>query len=302
MDLRRLRYFLSVAELGHITRAAHALGMQQPPLSQQIRQLEKELGSALFVRHPKGVRLTEAGRLLEQEATRLLADVAAIQARMLAFARGERGQLRVGFTSSAAAHVFTPETLRLCRQRHPDVRLEVCEDNAAGVTQAVQERRLHCGIIRAPVSRPEGVVFEALFQEATVVAIPADHPLARHPSRQVALRELDGQPMVLVRRPGAPGLYANLLSLCEQQGLRVQVVAEVERMMTNVNLVAAGAGLSLLPASMRGLHAGAIVYRRLSPTVPLRAPMTLVYVGEDCEGPSAAFMAVAREVALRHRT
>src|SRR6478735_465783 len=101
MELRHLRYFMAVADAGHITRAAQTLGMQQPPLSQQIRALEDELGVALFRRHPKGVELTEAGRLLKADAARLLADAAAMQQRMSAFVRGERGRVLVGFTSSA---------------------------------------------------------------------------------------------------------------------------------------------------------------------------------------------------------
>lgn len=301
MDFKRLRYFLTVAEFGHITRAAESLGIQQPPLSQQMRLLEAEVGAALLQRHPKGVRLTEAGRMLEKEASRLLADLDAVQARMAAFVRGELGLLRVGFTSSAATHALTPDTLRVARQRYPDVCLEVREDNAADVTEAVRSGKLNCGFIRVPVTVPEGLVFEELLDEGAVVAIPVDHPLAKQPSRSVALRQLDGEALVLVRRPGAPGLYANLLAQCEREGIRVRIAAEVERMMTNVNLVAAGAGLSVLPASMRGVHAGSVVYRRLTSSPPLRAPLTMVYRADDCAGPTAMFMNLAREMALRHR-
>jgi DNA-binding transcriptional LysR family regulator len=301
MDFRRLRYFLTVAEFGHITRAAEALGIRQPPLSQQIRLLEEEVGVALLQRHPKGVRLTEAGRLLEREAARLLADLEAVRARMSAFVRGEQGLLRVGFTSSAATHALTPDTLRIVRHRYPELSLEVREDNAAGVTESVRDGRLNCGFIRVPVSRPEALTFEELLDEGAVVAIPVDHPLARQPARAVSLRQLDGEALVLVRQPGAPGLYANLLAMCEREGVRVRIAAEVERMMTNVNLVAAGAGLSVLPASMRGVHAGAVVYRRLASSPPLRAPLTMVFRAGDCAGPTATFMNVAREVARRHR-
>ena len=183
MELRHLRYFLAVADTGHITRAAELLGMQQPPLSQQIRALEEELGIALFRRHPKGVDLTDAGLELQGEATRLLADFTAMRDRMQAFARGERGRIHVGFTSSAAAHAFTPEVLRLCRGRHPDIALDVSENNAAEITEAVQAGRMHCGFLRVPVARPEGLVFETLLQEPALLAIPVDHRLARDASR-----------------------------------------------------------------------------------------------------------------------
>lgn len=297
MDLRHLRYFLAVAERGHVTRAAEALGIQQPPLSQQIRALEQELGAALFRRHPKGVDLTEAGRLLKDEAAKLLADVAAMQARIAAFVGGERGRVKIGFTSSAAAHAFTPATLRACRKRHPDILLEVSESNAAELTEAVAAGRLHCGLLRVPVSRPDGLAFEELLQEDAVLAIPVDHRLARAPGQPVAMKELHGEALILVRRPGAPGLYANFLALCARHGVEVRQAAEVERMMTNINLVAAGAGLSVVPTSMIGTHAHAVVYRPLADAAKLRAPLTLVYRRHDCDGPVGTFLALVRELA-----
>jgi DNA-binding transcriptional LysR family regulator len=112
LDLRHLRYFQAVAETGHMTRAAALLGIQQPPLSQQIKALEQQVGMPLFHRHPKGVTLTDGGRALLIESRRLLLDVAAMQRRIQAVADGKAGVLAVGFTSSAAAHRFTPEVLR----------------------------------------------------------------------------------------------------------------------------------------------------------------------------------------------
>ena len=302
IELRHLRYFMAVANAGHITRAADTLGIQQPPLSQQIRALETELGMVLFNRHPKGVELTDAGRQLKVEAARLLADFAAMQGRMLDFAQGIRGRIAIGFTSSAAAHPFTPECLRQCRSRHPDIQLEVSENNAAEITEAVSSARLHCGFLRVPVSRPPGVVFEELLQEASVLAIPVDHRLARGKPGPVALTELhDGERLILVRRPGAPGLYANLLAACVREKVEVVLAAEVDRMMTNLNLVASGMGLSVVPASMQGAHPHAIAYRPLADSVKLGAPITFVYRLADCEGPMGTFMSLVREIAVQYR-
>lgn len=301
MELRHLRYFLAVAETGHITRAAEALGIQQPPLSQQIRALEEELGAPLFHRHPKGVELTDAGRQLKAEAARLLADFAAMQQRMAGFVRGERGSIALGFTSSAAAHAFTPEALRMCRKLHPEIRLEVSEHNAAEITDAVAATRIHCGILRVPVARPPGLAFEELLQEESLLAIPVDHALARDKGKPVELKELRGERLILVRRPGAPGLYANLLAACARHGIEVELAAEVERMTTNVNLVAAGVGLSLVPASVCGAHAHAIVYRPFADPAKLGAPLTLVYRKDDCDGPTGTFIALARRLAAQHR-
>ncbi|MBH1962878.1 MAG: LysR family transcriptional regulator [Comamonadaceae bacterium] len=300
MELRHLRYFLAVAESGHITRAAERLGIQQPPLSLQIRALETELGTALFHRHAKGVDLTDAGRELRVEAERLMADFTAMTDRMQAFARGERGHLQVGFTSSAAAHAFTPEVLRTCRKEHPDILLSVSENNAAEITEAVAERRLHCGFLRVPVAQPAGLVFEVLLQEESLLAIPVDHRLAKEREAPVRLDELHGEQLVLVRRPGAPGLYANLLALCALRNVQVEIAAEVERMMTNVNLVAAGVGLSIVPASVKGSHQDAVVYRSFEPSVNLSAPLTLAYRAQDGDGPLGSFIALAKRLSRQH--
>ena len=225
-----------------------------------------------------------------------------MQQRIEAFARGERGHLRVGFTSSAAAHAFTPEVLRTCRKSHPDILLSVSENNAAEITEAVAAQRLHCGFLRVPVAQPDGLAFESLLQEESLLAIPVDHRLARNSAKPVMLDELDGEKLVLVRRPGAPGLYANLLALCARRNVHVEVAAEVERMMTNVNLVAAGVGLSIVPASIKGSHHQAVVYRSFDPSVNLWAPLTLVYRAHDCDGPLGTFIALAKKLAKRHES
>ena len=150
MDIRQLRYFLAVAEAGHMTRAAGLLGMAQPPLSQQIKALENTVGMVLFKRHSKGVTLTEAGQTLQADAARLVHDFDALQSRMQLLAEGKTGRLVIAFTSSAAAHEFTPFALRECRARHPGLVLEIGENNAAEITEAVADGRLHCGLLRVP--------------------------------------------------------------------------------------------------------------------------------------------------------
>jgi DNA-binding transcriptional LysR family regulator len=301
IEIRHLRYFMAVAQSGHITRAADTLGIQQPPLSQQIRALETELGTRLFNRHPKGVELTEAGRILQSEAKRLLAEFAVVQERMLDFVQGRRGRIAIGFTTSAAAHAFTPASLRLCRSRHPEVQIDVSENNAAEITEAVLHGRLNCGFVRVPVARPPGLAFDQLLQEHSVLAIPIGHRLAVSTRRKVSLKELEGERLILVRRPGAPGLYANLLAACERARVNVELAMEVEHMMTNLNLVAAGVGLSIVPASMQGAHAKAVVYRKLQDASLLSSPLTLVYRHSDCDGPTGNFIALVREQAASYR-
>ncbi|SEJ13759.1 MULTISPECIES: LysR substrate-binding domain-containing protein [unclassified Variovorax] len=306
MDIRALRYFSAVAETGHMTRAAEQLGIQQPPLSLQIKSLERELGTLLFRRHPRGVALTDAGRLFQVEALRMLQDMDAMKQRMARVANGQAGTLAVGFTSSAAAHRFMPEALRAFRRAYPAVELQLREDNAAELTEALSAGRLHCGLLRVPVARPDGLVFETLLREPVWAAMPSDHRLAASfgqrgkASRPLPLAKLCEEGIILVRRPGAPGLYADLLALCHAKGLRPRVVAEVDRMMTNLNLVAAGVGLSVVPASMTGVHAHAIAYARLADGGQLDAPLTLVSRAEEDNLPAQHFATLLRQLAAQN--
>jgi DNA-binding transcriptional LysR family regulator len=299
MELRLLRYFVAVADCGHITRAAETLGIQQPPLSQQIRALEAKLGVALFRRHARGVTLTDAGRALRADAQRILDSVATMQERMQRMARGLGGVLALGLSSSVAAHAFAPRLLRSCRREFPHISLRLSEGNAAELIEGVADGRLHCGLLRVPVAHPPGVTFEALLTEPAVLALPIDHPLAKAYGRReiVPLKALHRQPLILARRPGSPGLYGNLLALLDRHGVEVNVVAEVERMMSNLNLVASGAGITIVPASMKGAHPRSVVYRPLPAHAALQAPVTIAYRRDDLEGASAMFLALARRIA-----
>jgi DNA-binding transcriptional LysR family regulator len=296
MEMRQLRYFLAVTDAGQLTAAAARLGIQQPPLSQQIAAMEQRLGMRLFDRHPKGVTLTDAGRIFEHEARRLVADFDAMRSRIEAVARGQRGVLQVAFTSSAAAHAFTPQALRACRKRYPQIEWVVSESNAAEITEGVVSGKLHCGFVRVPVAQPEGVLMRILLREPVVFALPLDHPLSEHCT--IRLRDLHEQPLILVRRPGAPGLYANLLEACKEAGAMPRIVAEVERMMTGLNLVAAGVGLTVVPASMKGAHEKAVVYRDLPRLAKLDAPLTLLYRADRHQGALASFVALVVELSL----
>ena len=288
-----------------MTQAAAQLGMAQPPLSQQIKALENSTGLALFKRHAKGVTLTEAGRALQADATRLVHDFDALKSRMQLLADGKTGRLASAFTSSAAAHEVTPFALRECRARHPGLVLEIGENNAAEITEAVADGRLHCGLLRVPVAHPPGLAFDTLQHEPAMVALPIDHPLALRQRRgkplPIQIADLEGEPMILVRRPGAPGLYANLLALCTEQSVQPRVVAEVARMLTNLNLVAAGTGISVVPTSMLGVHRHAIAYRPLMDEGRLDVPLTLVYRAEDNVGPTATFTGLLKTLAREQR-
>lgn len=299
MELRHLRYFVVVAEEGHFTRAAERLGMQQPPLSQQIRALEQMLGFALFRRHPKGAALTAGGEVFLQEARAILENVDAAMARAARASSGAVGRLSVGFTSSAAAHPFIPQVVRSYREAWPQVELEFREGNAAELTDALVHDKLDLAFLRRPVGRPEELSFATLLEEELLLVLPLGHPaLPRRRSGRrpaVPLSALRDERFILVRRSGAPGMYADLVEACVQAGFVPNVAIEVERMLTNISLVAAGAGVSAVPASMQGFHSEHVVYCSIADAPPaLAAPLTLAWRTDDEQPTLRHFIALAQ--------
>jgi DNA-binding transcriptional LysR family regulator len=285
MELRHLRYFLAVAQAGSFTRAALALGIQQPPLSQQIRDLEHELGYPLFRRLARGIELTEAGAVFLEEAVAIVAAVKRGVARASHVAQGTAGSLALGFTSSAVMHRFAPDLIRRYREANPGVELTIHENNAAAVTEAVATRRLDIGFIRRPVFEHSEIAHHVVAQERLLLALPAGHPIAERAlgsgRNKVRLRDLAGDAFILVRRPGAPGMYGDLIEACRKMGFSPRVVAEVSQMLTNLTLVAAGVGVTVVPASMKDIHREDVFYAEAIDAPQLMAPLTLVSrVGE----------------------
>lgn len=278
MELRHLRYFVAVAEEGHITRAAEKLGIQQPPLSQQIRALETELDVQLFRRQPRGVELTEAGRTLLADARAILAQVEHAVATTRRTARGEQGRIAVGFTSSSPFHPFMPRVIRSFRESAPRVSLMLEEGGTSELVSALREERLDVAFIRSPI--PEGIGDETslqvqpLLEEEMLVALPTGHRLAG--TTRLALAALAGETFVLYRRPTGPGLYDGILAACHQAGFSPQVGQEAPRILSTLSLVAAGLGVSLVPDSLQRLHVDGIAYRRLK-GAPLTAPLNLAH-------------------------
>src|SRR5580765_4259910 len=180
MELRHLRYFVAVAEEGHMTRAAERLGIQQPPLSQQIRALESELQVQLFRRKPRGVELTQAGHALLTEAQSILQQVEHAVAATRRTARGEAGRIGLGFTSSASFHPFVPRLIRQYREAHPLVALSLEESGTGELVDALRQERLDAAIVRSPIGPVPDITVHAVLEEAMVAALPAGHALARH--------------------------------------------------------------------------------------------------------------------------
>src|SRR5262245_26825869 len=193
MELRHLRYFVVVAEELHFRRAAERLHMSQPPLSQQIRALEAEVGATLLLRNQRKVELTAAGAAFLERAREILAAVedAALEARRVQ--RGEVGRLAIGFVGSAM-YSFVPDLLRAFRERYPDIQLRLQELGTSEQLRQLENGRLDVGFMRTPSTRPE-LRAETVLEERVVAALPDAHPLAAR--ARLRLTDLEGQPLVL---------------------------------------------------------------------------------------------------------
>ncbi|OAI95076.1 LysR family transcriptional regulator [Pseudomonas putida] len=262
MELRHLRYFIAVAEELHFGRAAQALGISQPPLSQQIQALEQELGARLFERTNRRVALSEAGRLFLEEARQVLAQVdkAADVARRAQL--GELGEMKIGFTSSAPFNSSIPKAIYSFRQRFPAVHLNLKEMSSRDVADALLDESIEVGLMR-PLTLPESLVATELFREPLVAVLNADHPLVEGSEQGLELKALANEPFVFFPRSYGSGLHAQLLSLARQAGFTPHFAQEAAEVMTIIGLVSAGLGVSVLPASFQRMRIDGVVYRTL---------------------------------------
>jgi len=276
MELRHLRYFIAVAEEGHVTRAAARLGMQQPPLSQQIRALERELDVQLFRRKPRGVELTAAGSALLADARAILSHVDHAFAATRRTARGEQGRIAVGFTSSAPFHPFVPRIVRAYREAYPLVSVTLEEGGTPELVEQLRNERIDAAFIRTEIANREGLAVDALLQEPMVLALPQAHRLARHAGASAALplKVLAGETFIVYRRHSGPGLYDAILSACNAAGFSPRVVQEAPRIVSTLNLVAAGLGISLVPESLQRMRMDGVVFRPVAGAQP-KAPLFL---------------------------
>ena len=264
MELRHLRYFVAVAEELHFHRAAQRLHISQPPLSQQIRALEGELGVQLLERNRRGVVLTAAGSVFLAEARGILSAVEAATESARSVARGAAGRLALAFVGSAM-HGPLPAVLRAHRAAFPQVELALTELPTAAQLVALREGRVDVGVIRPPVDDGD-LTIETIHTEPVVVALPAGHRLAAR--ERVRLADLLEEGFVLLARREAPGLHESLARALARAGGAPRVVQEAREMQTVVGLVAAGMGVSLVPASVGADAHGGVVYRPVAEPAP----------------------------------
>lgn len=282
MELRHLRYCVAVADARHFTRAAQQLGIGQPPLSQQIQDLEREIGTPIFQRLPRGVALTDAGAVFVEDARRILKDVQLATDRALRVARGEVGRVRVGMINSAPFHPLIPELIREFRRQSPNVALSLEEGTTPGLAAAVRGQAIDVAFVRPLLDDDQGLCVETLLDEDLVIALPTGHPLTRR--ARLPLMALSIEPFVLFPRAVGAGLHDEIISACRNAGFSPRIVQETSQVTSIVNLVAAGLGVSIVPASMQQVHSDGVSYRAIQKPVP-KARLSLIFRDADRDVP-----------------
>ena len=292
VELRHLRYFVTVAETLNFSRAASLLHISQPPLSRQIHALEAELGTPLFARNARGVQLTDAGASLLPEARRLLRDAEALRVGARHIATGEIGKLSLGFISTAAYNVL-PELLPAFHRAHPRIKLQLQEATSDVQTAGLRDGELDIGFV-LPQPIEATLRYEPVYREPLIAALPATR---RWPAT-LTLAALAGEPFVLFpRKVGAP-LYDLVVGYCQRAGFTPRIEQEAIQMQTIVSLVAAGMGIALVPASLKHLKRTGVIYRSLQERSP-QMEIGLIWRASDDSPAVAAFVAAARACA-RH--
>lgn len=284
IELRHLRYFIAVAEELHFGHAAARLNISQPPLSQQIQLLEQQVGARLLARTNRSVALTPAGKQFLADSRQILSLVDEAAARAARLHQGETGELRIGFTSSAPFIKAVSDTLSSFRQRYPDVHIQTREINTREQIAPLNEGSLDLGLMRnTPL--PETLAWEVILREPLLAMIHRDHPLAAR--KAVSLEELAQEPFVFFDPHVGTGLYDEILGLMRRYQLAPTITQEVGEAMTIIGLVAAGLGVSILPASF---HRVQLNEMRWVPIIEADAvsEMWLVWAKHHEQGTAAA--------------
>ena len=235
--------------------------MAQPPLSQQIRKLEDEIGCALFVRSSRSVCLTPAGEVLLERARGTLQRVHGDLEAVRGVARGEVGTLTIGFVGSAMLTAL-PSVLGQYRREYPRVQLRLREAHTAGLVESIREGSMDAAFLRDPDPAPD-LHLEPVVSEPFVAVLPKRHRLARR--SMVPLRELRDEPFVFFPRSAGEHAWRTAMRLFEEQGFSPNVVQEAPQWLTILRLVASGLGITIGPASVEGIQDPGVVCRKLMP-------------------------------------
>jgi DNA-binding transcriptional LysR family regulator len=303
MELRHLRYFIVVAEEGHITRAAERLGMQQPPLSQQIKAMERELDVQLFRRKPRGVELTDAGAAFLDNARATLSQLDRTVDATRRTARGEQGRICVGVTSTSSMHPLVPRAIRAFSVACPKVSLTLEECLSNELLERLRGGQTDVAFIRSAPADPDGIAIEPLVDEPMMAALPSSHRLAKGPrDAAISLKGLAADTFILYGPPGT-GMHDAIIAACHRAGFNPNVgnlgvsTQQAPRIGSTLSLIAAGLGVTFVPASLRRMNIEGVAYRRVKAAAPPTARLSVASRRGDPSATVRQFVSLVRRAA-----
>jgi DNA-binding transcriptional LysR family regulator len=295
MDIRQLRYFVAVAEELNFSQAARRLHMSQPPLSQQVKAMEEELGTILLERTRRSVRLTEPGRLFLIQARSILAQLDGAGDEVRRAARGEAGEIRMAFTGSVPMFEPFPRFIQAFRERFPAVRVEMGHLSSGAQLQAIADRRIDVGFLRPSHQFAPGPDIEtrSIWEDELLAVLPSSHRLARARAG-VRMADLADEPFILFPRGIGCGLYDHVMGLCSQAGFAPRVAQEAREGVTILALIAAGTGISILPDTYRNASIPGVVLRPIAKAAS-KSRLLLAWRAGDRTPLLERFLAMAHE-------
>ena len=251
IDLRQLRYFVTVARERNFTRAAEQLHIAQPPLSRQIQLLEQQVGVPLLIRNTRPVRMTDAGRLFYEQAIQVLGRIEQMQSAAKRVGLNQRTVLSVGFVASTL-YAGLPTLMRMLRQHAPELDIQMVELMSVQQVQALKEGRIDIGFGRVRHSDPT-VAGTVVCEERLAAVVDVNSPLARE-STPLPIQQLAGQKLIVYPKEPRPGFADQVLNVLHGHGVQPAEVLEVREIQTALGLVAAEFGVCVIPESARQIR------------------------------------------------
>jgi DNA-binding transcriptional LysR family regulator len=294
MEFRHFRYFMAVAEELSFTRAAKRLGIKQPPLSAQIRRLEADIGAPLFHRTSRAVELTPAGKLFFEEAKAILEQVDNTKRSVQRRARGEAGELRIGFAGGSYFNPIVLSIIREYRAKFPDVALIPVQTNSVMLIARVEAGEIDIAFVRWLKPAEGDIAFEPLLEEELLAVLPAAHPLAR--GKSVALAALAKEKFLMFPRKLNLAMNDRIVAACKRAGFKPSLAVEVPDAVSMVALAAAGFGVALVAKSVGQLQLDGVKFLPLSGE-HLSFPIRLAYRPDSASSALSSFRQIARRVA-----
>ncbi|WP_020181211.1 LysR family transcriptional regulator [Methylopila sp. M107] len=300
MELRHIRYFLAVAEEESFTKAAERVGIGQPPLSRQIKDLEAEVGALLFHRLAHGAELTEAGRVFREAVCGIPSQTAEAIRLAQRAARGETGVLGLGSIGSAVINPIVSSAIRSFRRAYPDVELRLEEATSAVLAAGLREGRLGAAIIRPTQADARDLKFHVIAEDELMAALPVGHRLAAGEG-SVALGDLAEEPLIITPREIGAGMFDTVVEACRLAGFEPRFGQSAPQIATMLSLVAAEFGVAVIPSAMRQLGVAGVTFRALKDKSPSLA-LTVAVRRDERSDIVRNFVAKAKSAAKEWRS